>query len=81
MHFIVGFLIVVLISYITMKRIGRYQKSIITGLLVSLFFGILKEIIDPIIGGNQDWLDILYTIAGGLLGSAIMILINRVFIK
>ena len=63
LHFLCG-MIIALISLIVFK-------SFITAIVLTAWIGAAKEIFDMRKNDNKfDWLDLLFTIVGGLLGAA-----------
>ena len=77
-HFNVGLLIGGLVSYLTFKKTGNKIKSFVFGILITTLIGIIKEVIDPYLGGNLDKYDLIYTFLGSVVGS-LLILLKRVF--
>ena len=77
-HFIVGFIISGLISHLYFEKTYHKFKSIFLGLSTAFFVGLLKEYVDPLIGGDKDKLDLIYTILGSITGAIIFLLITYV---
>lgn len=60
------------------NRMAHFKYGILTGLLTLLFtLGVAMgmEFKDKMYGGKFDWLDILATLLGGLIGNIILVLI------
>ena len=63
LHFLCG-MIIALIALIILK-------SAVSAIFLAFFIGLLKEGLDSQQVDNKfDWLDLLFTIVGGLLGAA-----------
>lgn len=73
-HFIVGILIGGLISYLYFEKTYNKFKSIFLGISTAFFIGLLKEYVDPLLGGDIDKLDLIYTVLGSITGAAIFLL-------
>jgi len=76
-HFIVGSLVSAFISYLILKRSNNKIKSLFFGVGAAIFIGIMKEVIDPLIGGDRSKADIIYTVLGGMVGTVIILLIKK----
>lgn len=79
-HFIVGSLIGGLISYLYFEKTNHRLKSMVFGISLGFFIGLLKEFIDPIIGGDKNKLDLIYTFLGSMTG-ALLFLLNSLVRK
>lgn len=72
-HFIIGFLIGGIVSFLIFKKTNSKVKSLIIGCTMAGLIGLFKEFIEPFIGGSRDILDFIFTFIGGFLGSYFMI--------
>ena len=79
-HFIVGGLIGGLISYLYYEKTHHIFKSIFLAISIAFFIGLLKEYVDPLIGGDKNKLDLIYTILGSITGVTLFLL-NTYFQK
>lgn len=75
-HIFAGFLIGGLISYLYFKKTDQILKSIFIGISTAFFTGLLKEYVDPLLGGSKDKLDLIYTVLGSIIGVTIFILMT-----
>ena len=80
-HFNVGLLIGGLISYLIFKKTGNKIRSLVFGILIASFVGIVKEVIDPYVGRSLDKNDLIYTVLGGVVGSLIILIKNSFWRK
>ena len=80
-HFNVGLLIGGIVSYVIFKKSGNKLKSIVFGILIATFFGVVKELIDPYLGRAVDLLDLIYTVLGGVVGSVLILAIKSFWRK
>ena len=80
-HFNVGLLIGGLVSYLIFKKTGNKIKSLVFGILIATFVGIVKEVIDPYVGRSLDKNDLIYTVLGGVVGSLIFLAIKNFWRK
>ncbi len=62
------------------EKTNHKLKSIFFGISLAFLIGLAKEYIDPILGGNKDKLDFIYTVLGGFVG-AILFLLKSSFNK
>jgi hypothetical protein len=76
-HFIVGSLIGGFISFFILKRTNDVFKALFFGIGAAILIGVLKEVIDPLIGGSRDKSDIMYTVLGGVVGTGIALYSNK----
>lgn len=76
-HFIVGSLIGGFISFFILKITNDTLKALFFGIGASILVGVLKEVIDPLIGGSRDKTDILFTVLGGIAGTAFALLFHK----
>lgn len=79
-HFIVGGLIGGLISHLYFDKTHHILKSIFLGVSTAFFVGLLKEYADPLIGGDKNKLDLIYTFLGSIIGVTLFLL-NTYFQK
>ncbi len=77
-HFIVGVIITGLISYLSFDSSNNWFKSIFIGIITAFAGGLLKEYIDPIIGGDKDKLDLIFTVLGGVFGAMLFLLMTYI---
>ena len=80
-HFNVVLLIGGIVSYVIFKKSGNKLKSIVFGILIATFFGVVKELIDPYLGRAVDLLDLIYTVLGGVVGSVLILAIKSFWRK
>lgn len=73
-HFIVGLVIGGLISHLYFEKTYHKFKSIFLGLSAAFFLALFKEYVDPLIGGDKNKLDLIYTILGSISGATIFLL-------
>ena len=65
-HFIVGFLISMVVFFIT--------DSIMAGLFFTVFFAYVKEFKDEMDYGGFDWIDLSFTVGGGIVFALITLI-------
>jgi len=70
LHFIVGFIISMAVFFIT--------DSIMAGLITTFFLAWFKEFKDEMDYGGFDWIDLAFTVGGGIIFSLITLIINYV---
>jgi len=76
-HFLIGFLIGGVVAVLIYRKTNSKVKSFIIGGSIATLIGFFKELIEPLIGGNRDILDFIFTVIGGLLGCFIIIFIDN----
>ena len=67
-HFIIGALIAGLITFLYFEKTQNALKSIVLGITTAFFIGLFKEYIDPLVGGDKNKMDLIYTILGSFSG-------------
>lgn len=76
-HFIAGTVISGATSYFVFKKTDDKWKAWIYGMSASVVAGLVKEAIDPAIGGTRSAEDFAYTVLGGAFGASIVIPLNK----
>ena len=72
-HFIYGTVISGITSYLVFKKTDNKLKSWLFGFGAAATAGLLKEAIDPSIGGTRSAEDLGYSLMGGAVGASIVI--------
>ncbi len=73
-HFVVGSLIGGLISYLAFDKTNHKLKSIVFAISLAFLIGLAKEYIDPLVGGDKDKFDLIYTVLGSITGVILFLL-------
>ena len=76
-HFIAGFLVGGITSYIVFKKTDNKLKAWLIGAGAATVLGLAKEAIDPLIGRKRSSQDLGYTILGGAIGASIVIPLKK----
>jgi hypothetical protein len=72
-HFVAGVLISGTVSYFVYKKTENKWKAYLIGAGSAIATGLLKEFIDPYIGGQRTFEDFAYSSLGGFVGASIVI--------
>ena len=78
-HFIIGALIAGLIAFLYFDKTKNALKSVVLGITTAFFVGLIKEYVDPLVGGDKDKMDLIFTILGSFSGVILFFLFS--FIK
>jgi glycopeptide antibiotics resistance protein len=55
------------------EKSNHKLKSIAFGISLAFFIGLAKEYIDPLLGGDKDKFDLIYTVLGSLAGAVLFL--------
>lgn len=76
-HFIAGFVIGGVTSYLVFKKTDNKFKAWLIGTGAAMAAGFLKEAIDPMINKERSFEDFKYTAVGGIIGASIVIPLRK----
>jgi hypothetical protein len=76
-HFIAGFVFGGAASFFVFKKTNNKFKAWLIGTGTAVVIGLVKEAIDPSIGGERSAEDFAYTVLGGAVGASIVIPLKK----
>ena len=68
-HFIIGIIFGAFVSIFYYHKSNKKMKSIVSSFILVLLLAAMKEVVDPLIGRHKNFIDLLFTCLGGIIGS------------